>query len=83
MYQFYGPRGGCLYARNPKKDTPVFPTLFGGGQEQGMRPGTENTVVVAGLGCAAQLVTEKLDKFSLHFQHIRKYLEVKLKVNQI
>ena len=37
--QFYGPRIGAIYTRNPSKDTPVYPILYGGGQERNFRPG--------------------------------------------
>ena len=44
--KMYGPRGvGILYVRKGTKLTPI---LFGGGQEQGLRSGTENTVLYAG-----------------------------------
>ncbi|KAF4516834.1 hypothetical protein B566_EDAN006228, partial [Ephemera danica] len=71
---FYGPRGGCLFAREP-----VYPMMFGGQQERGLRPGTENVAVAVGLGCAAELVSKNLDKYSDHFQRVRIFLEDKLK----
>ena len=37
--QFYGPRIGALYAKQPGHVTPVHPMLFGGGQERNFRPG--------------------------------------------
>ena len=54
---------GALYVRNPRADTPLHPMFFGGGQERNFRPGTENTGMIAGLGCAAQLVMENLEKY--------------------
>lgn len=45
-HKFYGPRVGALYHR---AGTPLVPMLFGGGQESGLRPGTENTPMIAGV----------------------------------
>ncbi|XP_002737381.1 selenocysteine lyase-like [Saccoglossus kowalevskii] len=49
-HKFYGPRIGALYAKEPGCTTPIYPMLFGGGQERNFRPGTENTGMIAGLG---------------------------------
>ncbi|XP_063409503.1 selenocysteine lyase-like isoform X1 [Mytilus trossulus] len=50
-HKFYGPRIGAIYVRNlGNKDVPLYPMLYGGGQERNYRPGTENTVMIAGLG---------------------------------
>ena len=52
-HKFYGPRGaGCLFV---KSGTRLSPLLFGGGQESGLRAGTENTPAICGLGMAAAL----------------------------
>ncbi|XP_065773235.1 selenocysteine lyase isoform X4 [Muntiacus reevesi] len=49
-HKFYGPRIGALYVRGLGEQTPLYPMLFGGGQERNFRPGTENTPMIAGLG---------------------------------
>uniref|UniRef100_A0A8C4FEK1 Selenocysteine lyase n=1 Tax=Catagonus wagneri TaxID=51154 RepID=A0A8C4FEK1_9CETA len=49
-HKFYGPRIGALYVRGLGELTPLYPMLFGGGQERNFRPGTENTPMIAGLG---------------------------------
>ncbi|XP_056606213.1 selenocysteine lyase isoform X2 [Triplophysa dalaica] len=51
-HKFYGPRIGALFVNDPGTKTPVYPLLFGGGQERNFRPGTENTAMIAGLGKA-------------------------------
>lgn len=38
-FQFYAPRIGALYVNGPGTTTPLYPMLFGGGQERNFRPG--------------------------------------------
>ncbi|XP_064599325.1 selenocysteine lyase-like [Liolophura sinensis] len=78
-HKFYGPRIGALCVRKPGKATPLYPSLFGGGQERSFRPGTENTPMIAGLGKAAELVVQDLERYEKHMREIREYLERKLK----
>ncbi|MCD7824672.1 MAG: cysteine desulfurase [Clostridiaceae bacterium] len=57
-HKIHGPKGiGFLYARENVKLRPV---LFGGGQQGGMRSGTENVPGIAGLGEAAKLMQQNL-----------------------
>jgi len=52
--KIYGPRGiGALYTR---RGTPIGPVIYGGGQESGMRSGTENLPSIAGFAKAMELV---------------------------
>ena len=74
-HKFYGPRVGALYHRT---GVPVTPMLFGGGQEAGLRPGTENTPMILGLGTACQLVSDNLASYSDHMRRIRDYLRDQL-----
>ena len=60
-HKFYGPRIGALWARDPAS---IEPFLAGGSQENGMRPGTENTAMIAGLGMAAEIANFNLDRNS-------------------
>jgi cysteine desulfurase len=54
-HKIYAPRGiGALYI---KKNTPIQPIVYGGGQEYGMRSGTLNTPGIAGLGEAIRLLS--------------------------
>jgi len=57
-HKFHGPQGvGALYVRSSKG---LLPLLWGGPQEGGLRPGTENVPGIIGMGTAAQL---RLDRF--------------------
>jgi len=57
-HKMYGPKGiGALYVR---KKTPLVPLIHGGGQEFGLRSGTENVPSVVGFGAAAALGARRL-----------------------
>ncbi len=57
-HKMYGPKGvGALYVRKGLKLTPV---IHGGGQEFGLRSGTENTAGLVGFGMAAELAADRL-----------------------
>jgi cysteine desulfurase len=58
-HKMYAPKGvGALYIR---QRTVLEPLLHGGGQETGLRAGTENVPGIAGLGAAAVLIGKSLD----------------------
>ncbi|XP_073332058.1 selenocysteine lyase isoform X2 [Pagrus major] len=78
-HKFYAPRIGALYVNGPGTRTPLYPMLFGGGQERNFRPGTENTPMIAGLGKAAELVTSNLSEYESHMRSTKLYLEERLK----
>jgi len=57
-HKFHAPKGiGVLYIRNGVQ---VLPLMFGGGQESGLFPGTENVANIVGLGKAAELAAADL-----------------------
>jgi cysteine desulfurase len=55
-HKIHGPQGvGALVLA---RDIEIQPLIFGGGQESGLRSGTENLAGIVGFGCAAQLAAE-------------------------
>ncbi|NXK24390.1 SCLY lyase, partial [Arenaria interpres] len=80
-HKFYGPRIGALYVRGPGTTTPLYPMLFGGGQERTFRPGTENTPMIAALGQAAELVSKNWEAYEAHMRDVRDYLEARLEAS--
>jgi Cysteine sulfinate desulfinase/cysteine desulfurase and related enzymes len=68
-HKFYAPKGvGALYAR---EGTPLEPLMVGGGQERGLRPGTENVPFIAGLGRAAVLAARRMEEESARILALR------------
>lgn len=58
-HKIHGPKGvGFLYRNDKIKISPI---IYGGGQQKGMRSGTENVPGAAGLARAAELMYENLD----------------------
>ncbi len=65
----YGPRGaGALYVKPGLKIQSVMP---GGGQERGLRSGTENIFAITGMGEAAKIAKEEMNNESKRLQKIR------------
>src|SRR3989344_5556229 len=57
--KLYGPRGiGCLYLGNRAS---LSPTVFGGGQERGLRSGTEDVALVTGFAAAFDEISSERD----------------------
>jgi cysteine desulfurase len=65
----YGPRGlGALYMR---KGVAVAPVLLGGGQEHGLRSGTEDLASIAGMAAAAGIMAAELPAEAARIRAIR------------
>jgi cysteine desulfurase len=57
-HKIYGPKGvGAIYIKNKLR---IDPFIHGGGQERGMRSGTENVPAIVGFGKACEIVKEEL-----------------------
>ncbi len=68
-HKIYGPQGaGALYVR---EGIEVSPVLFGGGQENGLRSGTENVAGIVGFGEAARLAREEMEERIAHESGLR------------
>lgn len=65
----YGPQGaGALYIKPNVKLQAVLP---GGGQERGLRSGTENVFAIAGMGEAARIAKEEMGREGQRLKTIR------------
>lgn len=72
-----GPKGiGALYVKNIKKLKPI---IFGGGQEFGLRSGTENTMFTLAFGAIAKClkIKENFDKINEIRNYVRNFFENK------
>ena len=70
-HKLHGPKGaGFLYCRDKVKLQPI---LFGGGQQKGLRSGTENVPGIAGLGLAVKLAYQELSKKTEYLYELKKY----------
>ena len=73
-HKFHGPQGiGVIYAKAPKS---LYPILWGGPQEFGMRPGTENLPGIVGIGKAAELRSKRFDTVTNRVQELRDIFEL-------
>ncbi len=69
-HKFHGPKGcGFLYVR---KGVKVKPLIYGGGQQDGMRSGTENVPAIAGLGVAAEYMCSHIAENAEHMYRLKK-----------
>src|ERR687897_1319858 len=68
-HKLYGPHGvGVLYVR---EGVSLEPSIYGGGQERGLRSGTQNVAGIAGLGTAARLAREEMKHRVAHERTLR------------
>lgn len=68
-HKIHGPKGvGFLYINEKVR---VQPQILGGGQQNGMRSGTDNVPGIAGLGVAAEMVYTDFDKKIQHLYDLK------------
>lgn len=78
-HKIYGPKGmGALYKR---RDLNIESLVIGGGQEKGLRSGTENVPGILGFGKACELTKRDLEKRLCHAKEIKSYFLEKLRDN--
>ena len=76
-HKIHGPKGtGFLYVGQKVK---LFPYIYGGGQQQGMRSGTDNVPGAAGLGEAARLAYENLEETVARMRELKNYFVEELR----
>jgi cysteine desulfurase len=75
-HKFYGPKGtGALFVR---EGLDLEPALHGASQESGLRPGTENTAGIVGLGKASALAARALGETTDRMAQLRDMLQQRL-----
>ncbi len=75
-HKFGGPKGvGALYLRRGFR---LRPLRHGGEQERRLRPGTENTSGIVGMGAAARIVGEELESEAPRIRNLRDSFESEL-----
>ena len=75
-HKLYGPKGvGALYIRNGLSLTPL---IHGAAQERGIRAGTENTILAAGLGAACKVAKQRLQSDTEKMTLLRNHLQNRL-----
>jgi cysteine desulfurase len=68
-HKLYGPQGaGALYVR---QGVELISLLGGGGQEKGLRSGTQAVPIIAGFGVAAELAAQELEKETARLTQLR------------
>lgn len=68
-HKIHGPKGvGFLYINEKVR---VLPILFGGGQQKGMRSGTENVPGIAGMAMAADKMYANLEEDCNRMRHLK------------
>lgn len=78
-HKIYAPKGiGALYIR---KKIQIDQLMFGAGQENGQRPGTENVIYSVALGEAFAMVGKDLRSYSNHMKTMRDRLESRILSN--
>ncbi len=67
-HKINGPKGvGALYIRNGLKISPI---ILGGGQENGLRSGTENVASIVGFGMACKLTEDRINENIAHYKKL-------------
>lgn len=76
-HKIHGPKGmGVLYINEKVKITPI---VYGGGQQKGIRSGTENVPGIAGIALAAKLIYDDFDNHIDNLYSLKEYFTEGLK----
>lgn len=81
-HKIHGPKGvGFLYINEKVK---IHPLILGGGQQKGMRSGTDNVPGIAGLGAAVKKIYENFDEKTAQMRELKCHLaEELLKIENV
>ena len=78
-HKAYGPKGvGALYRRRRPRRVRLGPLFEGGGQEDGLRPGTLNVPGIVGMGLACELAVAEMPAESRRLLALRQRLQAQL-----
>jgi len=75
-HKLHGPQGAAALILDKRVD--IQPLLHGGGQERGLRSGTENVAAIVGFGLACELASQQLADYQSHTLNLRTQLEAGL-----
>lgn len=80
-HKIYGPKGvGALFGDQQIVKS-LNPIIVGGGQEGGLRSGTQNVPGIAGFGTAANIAKQQLGEYQNQMHKLRDYFLRKLELN--
>lgn len=81
-HKIHGPKGiGFLYINEKIK---IHPIIFGGGQQKGMRSGTENVPAIAGMALAIETMYQNLDEEVEKLYHLKqRFIEGVMKIDDV
>ncbi len=78
-HKFHGPKGvGFMYVN---KSVKINPDITGGGQERGLRGGTENLYGIVGLAKALDMCYAELSEHKTHIAELKAYMIKQLEEN--
>ena len=72
-HKIHGPQGAAALILDKRVD--IQPLLEGGGQERGLRSGTENVAAIVGFGLACELAANNVATYQAHTQALRDQFE--------
>jgi cysteine desulfurase len=81
-HKIHGPKGiGFLYINEKIK---IHPIIWGGGQQKGMRSGTENVPAIAGMALAIETIYKNLDEeIEKLYQLKQRFIEGAMKIDNV
>ena len=79
-HKLHAPKGvGALYISEPMlKAKKITPVMLGGGQEKGMRSGTENVIGIGAFGASVEDINGRRDEIEPRMEELRAYADERL-----